>query len=311
MARLGVIDLGSNSVRLVIYEARKDAAAPKPFRILADEKKMAGLSAYVVDGQFSTAGIERAAAILGDHLKIARNLSCDRVDIFATAVLRNCANSAFAVAAIEEAIEHPIFLLSGEEEADLGLAGARIGQELGRGTLVDIGGGSTELTALNEHGQRPRHGASTSLPQGSVSSYAQFVAVILPETAECRAIAEGLLSHLERLGEQSREQLRGERLYGIGGSVRAVVKMQAQALGLPAKPPLIERASLDALFDLLESDRGAFAHGAAKACPDRVHTLVPGMVILRTLMEALGAGEVVVCKYGIREGYLVKRVLKD
>ena len=139
MARLGVIDLGSNSVRLVIYEARKDAAAPKPFRILADEKKMAGLSAYVVDGQFSTAGIERAA---GDHLKIARNLSCDRVDIFATAVLRNCANSAFAVAAIEEAIEHPIFLLSGEEEADLGLAGARIGQELGRGTLVDIGGGS-------------------------------------------------------------------------------------------------------------------------------------------------------------------------
>ena len=111
MARLGVIDLGSNSVRLVIYEARKDAAAPKPFRILADEKKMAGLSAYVVDGQFSTAGIERAAAILGDHLKIARNLSCDRVDIFATAVLRNCANSAFAVAAIEEAIEHPIFLL--------------------------------------------------------------------------------------------------------------------------------------------------------------------------------------------------------
>ena len=75
--------------------------------------------------------------------------------------------------------------------------------------------------------------------------------------------------------------------------------------------PEFQRASLDALFDLLESDRGAFAHGAAKACPDRVHTLVPGMVILRTLMEALGAGEVVVCKYGIREGYLVKRMLKD
>lgn len=309
MPRLGVIDLGSNSVRLVIYEAKKDPAASKPFRILVDEKKMAGLAAYVVDGTFTAAGIARAASILSDHLRIGRNLSCDRIDIFATAVLRNCANSAVAVAAIEEAVEHPICLLSAAEEAALGLAGASIGRELGCGTLVDIGGGSTELTALAEDG-RPRAAAGgVSLPQGSVSSYARYVDLVLPTAAECRAIAEGLRAQLEQLGNV--DLYRNERFYGIGGSVRAIVKMQSQALGIPAKPPLIERAAIDALFQLLEDDAGAFAHSAVKASPDRVHTLVPGMVIVRTLMEELGGREIVVCKYGIREGYLLERMLKE
>lgn len=79
MARLGVIDLGSNSVRLVVYETKREDAA-KPFRTLVDEKKMAGLAAYVTDGALSNAGIARAVAVLGDLLKLADNLNCARVD---------------------------------------------------------------------------------------------------------------------------------------------------------------------------------------------------------------------------------------
>lgn len=309
MARLGVIDLGSNSVRLVVYEAKRDASAPKPFRTLADEKKMAGLSAYVEEGRFTKAGIARAADILGDHLRIARNLGCERVDIFATAVLRNCENSAVAVASIEEAVEHPIALLSAADEAALGLAGARIGQKLGPGALIDIGGGSTELTALDEEGRARKTADGVSLPQGSVSSYAQFVRLVLPDAAECRAIAERFQALLG--GMDALAPYRCRHLWGIGGSVRAIAKMQTQALGVPAKPALVARGALDALFDLLRHNESAFAHSAVKACPDRVHTLVPGMVIARTLMEALGAEDVTVCKYGIREGYLVERMLDE
>lgn len=308
MARLGVIDLGSNSVRLVIYEAKRDPAAPKPFHTLVDEKKMAGLSAYVVDGRFDEAGIARASAILSEHLKIARNLSCDRVDIFATAVLRNCDNTEAAVGAIEAAIGAPVRVLSAAEEAHLGWAGARIGQTLGRGTLIDIGGGSTEITALDGQGQ-PRRGdrAGISLPQGSVSSYAQFVALVLPDAAERGAIADAFGARLDGLADAP--FYRAEHLYGIGGSVRAIAKMQAQALAVPPKPPVVTRAHLDALFDLLERDEGAFAHAAVKACPDRVHTLVPGMIIARTLMEALGSTDIAVCKHGIREGYLMEYLI--
>lgn len=308
MPRFGVIDLGSNSVRLVIYEVKADAKAPKPFRTLVDEKKMAGLAAYVVDGIFTTAGITRAADILNSHLRIGRNLSCDRIDIFATAVLRNCLNSLAAVAAIEKAIGHPIHVLSAAQEAALGLAGASIGRALGPGTLIDIGGGSTELTALSDNGTRAAGTDGVSLPQGSVSSYAQYVALVLPSAEECRNITEGFQEKLELL--KSIAPYRHERLYGIGGSVRAIVKMQAQALGLSAKSPLVTREALDELFDLLKRDVSTFAHNAVKACPDRVHTLVPGMVIARTLMDALAGREIVVCKYGIREGYLMERMLK-
>ncbi|MEY8460496.1 exopolyphosphatase [Eggerthellaceae bacterium 24-137] len=308
MTRLGVIDLGSNSVRLVIYEAKKDPLSPKPFRILADEKKVAGLAAYVTDGRFSAAGIGRAATILADLLKVSRNLSCERTDVFATAVLRNCVNSTEAVAAIEAAIEHPIRLLSATEEAALGLAGARIGRSLGEGTLIDIGGGSTELTALDADGRAAASpGGGMSLSQGSVSSYAQFVALVLPDAAERRAIAEAFDERLEQLGDLA--PYRHQHLFGIGGSVRAIAKMQAQALGTVSKPPVIARESLEQLLRLLEEDTSSFAHHAVKACPDRVHTLVPGMVIAHRIMETLGSEDITVCKYGIREGYLVECML--
>ena len=174
---------------------------------------------------------------------------------------------------------------------------------------MDIGGGSTELTALSDEG-RPRHhhGTGISLPQGSVSSYAQFVSLVLPEPAECRAIADAVHGHLSAVDDLA--AYRAPQLYGIGGSVRAIAKMQAQALELPAKPPVVQRAAVDRLFDRLEHDRSAFAHSAVKACPDRVHTLVPGMVIARTVMEVLGADTITVCKYGIREGYLMERMLE-
>ena len=185
MARLGVIDLGSNSVRLVVYETKREDAA-KPFRTLVDEKKMAGLAAYVTDGALSSAGIARAVTVLGDLLKLADNLNCARVDIFATAVLRNCANSEAATAAIETAINHRVRVLSAREEAHLGFVGASIGTPLAAGTLIDVGGGSTELTALAADGDH----AGISIPFGCVLAYANYVRCVIPTPAECRTIAD-------------------------------------------------------------------------------------------------------------------------
>lgn len=302
MARLGVIDLGSNSIRLVVYETRR-ADATKPFRTLVDEKKMAGLSAYATDGTLSAAGIARAADVLGDLLRLAANLDCARVDIFATAVLRNCANSEAATKAIEEAIGHEVRVLSAREEAHLGFVGASIGQPLEAGTLIDIGGGSTELTALAPDGDH----AGASLPLGCVLAYADYVRCVLPTPAESRAIADAFRAELATL--PNAEGYRSERLYGIGGSVRAVAKMIAVVWGDGVRPQSITTADMEGLFDLLQGDVSSFAHRAVKAAPDRLHSLVPGMIILRTLMEELGAREVVPCKYGIREGYLITHML--
>lgn len=306
MPNYGVIDLGSNSVRLVVYEVKNDRQASytnKDFRSLMNDKVMAGLSAYVKDGTFVQAGIERAASVLKGHLKRARYFRCKRIDVFATAVLRNCENSAEAVAALQEAIGMPIALLSARDEAHLGFVGATCDRAIDRGTLIDIGGGSTELTRI-ENG---RDFANVSIPQGSLSSYAQHVAGVLPTPQETEAIAHAFWRQVRAL--PNADAYRASRFYGIGGSVRAAAKMHAQMHALETRPRALAPHEVASILDLLQRDPGAFAHQAIKAVPERVHTLVPGCVIAHALLTGFGAETLEICKYGLREGYLMERML--
>lgn len=310
----GIIDLGSNSVRLVIYDVKhrggkrdeKRQQAPvqnKLFRNIMNEKKIAGLSAYVEDGVFTRAGIDRAVEVLEGHLRAARNVGCNDVSIFATAVLRNCTNSEAAVKRIEKAVDTKIDLLSAEEEAHLGFVGASYDNPIETGTLIDIGGGSTELTAI----YKDKDSLNISIPQGSVSSYAHYVDMILPMPPEVLAIKaafENKLSHIDI------SAYRTERLYGIGGSIRALAKLYTAAFANNNRPRTLEPYQIDALSNLLATQPSTFAHAATRATPDRLHSIVPGMVIAQTLIAATGAQSLTVCKYGIREGYLLERVLE-
>lgn len=302
MAHIGVIDCGSNSVRLVVYEVKDDREKAKPFRTLVDEKKMAGLSSYVESGELTEAGINKATSVLSDLLRLADNLKCDHVGIFATAVLRNCTNSASATDRIENAIDHKVHVLSAKEEAHLGFVGASIGRDLKTGTLIDIGGGSAELTALQPDGDH----AGISLPAGCVAFYARYVSRVIPTQRECRAMnraARRLLADAEDLGPYQTPTA-----FGIGGSLRAISKMLAQVRA-SERPTSITREDIDGLFDLLAYDPSAFSHNIVKASPDRVHSFTPGMIIARALMERLGIQEITLCKHGIREGYLLDRML--
>ncbi|MDJ1650511.1 MULTISPECIES: exopolyphosphatase [Gordonibacter] len=307
MPNYGVIDLGSNTIRLVVYEVKDDRRAcytGKDFKSLINDKVMAGLSAFVTpDGTFTEVGVQRAASVLKGHAKRARYFNCVRVDVFATAVVRNASNCTDVVAAIEEASGLPLTLLSARDEAHLGFVGASLDRTLKDGTLVDIGGGSTELTrALNGHEFQ-----NISLPLGSLSAYAAHVSAILPTPDEMDAIATAACDLLTALPNP--EAYRAPVLYGIGGSVRAAAKMRAQAEGMLTRPKSMTAAEIRAILEWCRTDPNPFAHCALKASAERIHTLVPGCLILATLMEHLGAERLDICKYGVREGYLVERML--
>ena len=351
MPNYGVIDLGSNSIRLVIYEVKDDRKriyTNHDFRSLLNDKVMAGLSAYVQNGVFTQAGVARAASVLKGHAKRSKYFQCKRIDVFATAVLRNCENSAEAISAVEEACAMRINLLSARDEAHLGFRGATCDREIERGTLMDIGGGSTELTRI-ENGTDSH---DTSIPQGSLSSYARFVKCVFPTQEEADFIAGAFRAAVAALPDS--ESFRAERFYGVGGSVRAAAKMLAAANGVlgdeagaaenadrrtnlaalgggtnsdraggnkpsdfsaPSngageRPKEISPQTLAALITLLHRDPQAFSHLAAKAVPERIHTLVPGCVIAQAALAELGAKTLEICKYGVREGYLIERMLQ-
>lgn len=306
MQRVGIIDLGSNTVRLVVFDVEKDIGKrlqASEFREILNERAVAGLSAYVVGGAFTDAGIERATDILKDHLKSAKNVGCKEMRVFATAVLRNCSNSTEAVATIEKGTGLAIDLISGEEEAHLGFVGATVSQDISEGILLDIGGGSTEFT----HVQHGRDLMNVSVSQGSVSSYADYVSCILPTQEECARITDAFTQQIARYA--CIQDTRESALFGIGGSIRAVAKLLGRMAGSDKAQKTMTPKDVDRILALLRDDPSQFAHTAVKAVPDRLHSVVPGCLILRMLMAAAHAETLTVCKYGVREGYLRERVL--
>ena len=158
-----VIDIGSNSMRLSVYETTEAGT----FTILFKDKIMAGLAGYVEEGALSPEGITRAILGLRSFRGTLRALNIPQVAVFATASLRNIRNTAQAVAEIQRGTGFAIEVLSGEEEARLGYAGAMEELALSEGLFVDIGGASTEVVRF-AHGQLV---SAVSCPVGSLKLY--------------------------------------------------------------------------------------------------------------------------------------------
>ncbi|MEG1397290.1 MAG: exopolyphosphatase [Raoultibacter sp.] len=308
MPNYGIIDLGSNTVRACIYEIKDDTKKvyrrKKDFRSLINHKVMAGLAAHVENGAMTAGGIDHAVSVLSGHLRRAEYFKCKRLDIFATAVLRNCTNSHEATRAIEARINQPICLLSAAEEAHLGFVGATSDATIEEGTLIDIGGGSTELTRITGGCDFD----NISLKQGSLSSFANQVASLLPTPVETEAIS----TSFERIltSQTSCEPYRSPHFFGIGGSVRAAAKMYAEITCTVNRPETLTPAQVNEILALYRRDPHTFAHLALKAVPDRVHTLIPGCLILAQIMRDCLAENLLICKGGVREGYLIERILQ-
>ena len=340
-----VIDLGSNTVRLCVYDVpavpegkeakaskavSKSAAAgrqerppARKFKTIMNRKTMAGLAAYVEDGALSQAGIDKAIDAVRKCLKRAAYLNPVRTDVFATAILRNISNSREAVAAVEGAAGCRIALLSAYDEAHLGFVGASSRASLSDGVLIDIGGGSSEVT-LVEGG---RDVACASLPQGSLSSYERFVADILPTVAEMdalRASVRELLASTPGASDDGEAEpddadvaaLRAARtpqLYGVGGSIRALAEVNARMVPGASDVDLSFADVRRLLGDVTATDgrRRAFLDALLAVAPERIHTISCGLGILAELFEEFGGQSLRVCSGGVREGYLLERMLAD
>ena len=140
--RLGVIDLGSNTIRLVVYQWNGHS-----LDVLENVKHHTRNIKFVRHAQMSKEGLDYIVASVKELMVIARAYDVDHLHIFATASLRNIKNSDDAVSYIENEVEHVIDLLNGDEESLFGFEGMRRNVSLPlEGLSVDIGGASTEIT---------------------------------------------------------------------------------------------------------------------------------------------------------------------
>ena len=295
--KCAVIDIGSNSMRLSAYDVDRSS-----FRVLFKEKVMAGLAGYVDNGRLNYEGIACACEGLAKFRELVDLLGIDRISVFATASLRNISNTQQAVREIEAATGFQVEVISGEDEAFFGYSGAMCELSMADGVFVDIGGASTEVASFSDGQLRSVH----SYPVGSLKLYHECVKKVLPGPGSLKRMEDYLESELDirHLGAPAPDG----RLACVGGTARAALKFAQKVYGLPASCHAFSAAQLEMLCTALcKADRAAIDL-ILKTEPERIHTAIPGMMILRSLVRSHQATEIVVSKYGVREGYLCQRI---
>lgn len=294
-----IIDIGSNSIRLTLYEIENGS-----FKILFREKIMAGLAGYVENGALSAEGVECACAGLLTFRSILQTLHIEHISVFATASLRNISNTQQALGIIRAATGYSVEVLSGESEALLGYAGAMQELHLRSGAFLDIGGASTEIVTFDEG--KPVDFAS--FPIGSLSLYRRCVKRILP--------GQGSLNRLQQEIDktiQPGHAALAERplLVGVGGTARAAFKLAQHYYKISSDCHTITAGQLNGLCSFLCSGKKEASDLILRLEAERIHTLVPGVLILQHIFQLFGAQQLIISKYGVREGYLCKKILQN
>ncbi len=293
---VGVIDIGSNSVRLIVYESL--ARSPVP---VFNEKAMCGIGrGLVTTGKLNEKGMEGALDALGRFRMILASVENVRVFAVATAAVRDAENGRQFVHKAAEHLGHEIRVLSGKEEAILAAEGVLSAIPKASGIVGDLGGGSLELCEVAD-GQV---GAGVTVPLGPL----RLMDAAQGDIEKARAIAAETFAKSPWLSEHE-----GTTLYAVGGTWRSLARIDMAQ----------ERYPLHILHHYAipngraQDLSGVLAHLGRKTLERieglskrRIDALPYGSIVLSELIKATKAKEVVVSAFGLREG-LIFNLLPD
>lgn len=290
-----VIDIGSNTIRLVVY--RLDQGAIQP---ILNNKRPAGLAGYLDrNGCLNPEGVEKLVSVLSEFRQILDMLPDCPVFPFATASLRNIANTEEVLDRVREACGMEIRVLSGREEALLDHRGVMRSMNPHSGLLVDVGGGSTELVLFREGEIQ----AAESIPVGSLNLYNRFVDQIVPTKKELKEMKKEVRRMLRRV-LPSTGTYDAQPMWGVGGTARGALAL-ARHMGAAERDGREYGCGVwKEILEQAEESPKKLSRRILKLSPDRIHTMVPGILILSVVAESYGSRTVVTSPYGVREGYL-------
>jgi exopolyphosphatase/guanosine-5'-triphosphate,3'-diphosphate pyrophosphatase len=288
---IGVIDIGSNSVRLVIYEGAVRSPTP-----LFNEKVLCGLGRSVATtGRLGAESTRRALESLARFRAIARILGVKNLRAIATAAVRDASDGRDFIVRGEKAAGVPIQVLSGEREAELAAAGIRMGFREPEGLAGDLGGGSLELVEIGASGQ----GETATLPLGGL----RLIDVAQGRLDKALDITDASLAAVAWLG-------RGDvpTLYAVGGAWRALARLHMEMVDYPLRVmhgyQLAAREAIDFCELVRRSKRLSELKGGADIPRARREVLPYGALVLERLLRRLRPGNVTFSVFGIREGLL-------
>ena len=293
LSRVGVVDVGSNSVRMVVF----DGAARSP-AYFYNEKIMCALGAGVSEtGNLNPKGRDRSLAAMIRFKHLADGMGLSELTVVATAAVRDAQDGAAFCADVLQHTGLRIWVIDGKEEARLSAQGVLLGWPGAYGLICDIGGSSMELAEISEGrvGKRVTSNLGPLKLQG-----------LSGEHKERKAhIKETVASLMEQMGAQR------DRLFLVGGSWRAIARIDMHRRGYPLHvlheyrmtPAHVSRTAKYIAEADIEELRSACGISSARMI------LVPlAAMVLKQLVKAFKPKDIAISSYGIREGLLYEQM---
>jgi len=293
LRRVGVVDVGSNSVRMVVF----DGAARSP-AYFYNEKIMCGLGKGLAEtGRLNPEGRKRALAALKRFALLAKGMEIETLTVVATAATREAEDGPAFQADVLRETGLRLWVVDGDDEARLSAQGVLLGWPEARGIVCDIGGNSMELARIGGG----KVGTRLSTPLGPFRLQ-QIDGGIKKRTA-----------HIARILNEAQAVLKseGERIYLVGGSWRVIARMDMERKNYPLTVLHEYRMTTDSVLDTLDwivNSDPAVLRARTGTSGERMELLPLACEVLAQLVQVLQPSEIDISAYGIREGLLFEQM---
>ncbi|WP_411103317.1 Ppx/GppA family phosphatase [Streptomyces sp. cmx-4-9] len=303
--RLGVLDVGSNTVHLLVVDAHP-GARPQP----AHSHKVDMRLAQLLDeqGAVTPEGVERLVSVLAEAVQAAEDKGCEDVLPFATSAVREATNADEVLARVKRETGLDLPVLSGEDEARLTFLAVRrwFGWSAGKLLVLDIGGGSLEIAC----GIDEDPDTAVSLPLGAGRLTAGWLPADPPDAADVRALRRHVRAQIARtVGEFNRFGA-PDHVVATSKTFKQLARMAGAARsadGLYVQRDLT-RKSLEEWVPRLAAmttDERAALPGVSEG---RAHQLLAGALVAEGAMDLLGVDALEICPWALREGVILRRL---
>ncbi|UNS98262.1 Ppx/GppA family phosphatase [Streptomyces tubbatahanensis] len=303
--RLGVLDVGSNTVHLLVVDAHP-GARPLPAYSHKAALKLAEL--LEADGSISHEGVERMAVTVAEALEVSEEKGVEALLPFATSAVREAANAEHALARVAEETGVKLEVLSGADEARLTFLAVRrwFGWSAGRLLVLDIGGGSLEIA----YGLDEDPDAAVSLPLGAGRLTAGWLPGDPPDAADVRALRRHVRAEIARTVGDFNRLSPPDRVVATSKTFKQLARMA----GAPrsADGPYAQRAlSRGCLQEWVPKLAAMPAEERAElpgVSEGRARQLLAGALVAEAAMDLFRVDALEICPWALREGVILRRL---
>lgn len=303
--RLGVLDIGSNTVHLLVVDAARDAR-PDPF---LDERSTVRLMRFLTDdGAIGADGVAALREAVRAAVEAARRHDVEELVGLATSALREARNGADVLAGLEEIAGVPLRVLTGRQEAELTFLAARRwhGWAAGRLLVLDIGGGSLEVAlGLDE---RPE--LAVSVPLGAGRLTRDFLTADPPTADQLARLKAHVDAALAPVAEQLAALPRPDRVVATSKTFRSLARLAGQQVAVvgPDERRIMTAADLADWTPRLAKIPAQQRMELPGITPERTYQIVAGAVVAQRVMKVLGVASLETCPWALREGIILRRL---